>query len=83
MPSQGPKQSRMCLAYINLVLFDFSDVEAFSLLVSCLCHDIDHRGTTNAFQTATVIYLMLVRCSLKGHYTFYQNFIDDRIDVDK
>jgi len=27
-----------------------TDLEAFSLLVACLCHDIDHRGTTNAFQ---------------------------------
>uniref|UniRef100_A0AC34F6I7 Phosphodiesterase n=1 Tax=Panagrolaimus sp. ES5 TaxID=591445 RepID=A0AC34F6I7_9BILA len=27
-----------------------TDLERFSLLVACLCHDIDHRGTTNAFQ---------------------------------
>lgn len=24
-----------------------------TLIVSCLCHDIDHRGTTNAFQLQT------------------------------
>ncbi|XP_052794219.1 cGMP-dependent 3',5'-cyclic phosphodiesterase-like isoform X4 [Mya arenaria] len=28
------------------------DIEIFSLFVSCLCHDIDHRGTNNHFQTA-------------------------------
>uniref|UniRef100_A0A914W7T9 Phosphodiesterase n=1 Tax=Plectus sambesii TaxID=2011161 RepID=A0A914W7T9_9BILA len=27
-----------------------TDLERLSLLVACLCHDIDHRGTTNAFQ---------------------------------
>uniref|UniRef100_A0A1I8AZ50 Phosphodiesterase n=1 Tax=Meloidogyne hapla TaxID=6305 RepID=A0A1I8AZ50_MELHA len=26
------------------------ELERFGLLVACLCHDIDHRGTTNAFQ---------------------------------
>lgn len=26
-------------------------LEALVFLVSCLCHDIDHRGTNNAFQT--------------------------------
>ena len=28
----------------------FTDVEVFALLVGSLCHDIDHRGTTNQFQ---------------------------------
>uniref|UniRef100_A0A0N4ZI80 Phosphodiesterase n=1 Tax=Parastrongyloides trichosuri TaxID=131310 RepID=A0A0N4ZI80_PARTI len=27
-----------------------TDLQRLSLLVACLCHDIDHRGTTNAFQ---------------------------------
>ncbi|KAI6176683.1 hypothetical protein M3Y97_00825500 [Aphelenchoides bicaudatus] len=26
------------------------DLERLSLLTACLCHDIDHRGTTNSFQ---------------------------------
>ncbi|XP_050417227.1 cGMP-dependent 3',5'-cyclic phosphodiesterase isoform X1 [Patella vulgata] len=26
------------------------DIQVFALFVSCLCHDIDHRGTTNSFQ---------------------------------
>ncbi|XP_028390935.1 cGMP-specific 3',5'-cyclic phosphodiesterase-like isoform X2 [Dendronephthya gigantea] len=29
----------------------FSDLEAFALLVACLCHDLDHRGTNNTFQS--------------------------------
>lgn len=27
-----------------------TELDALSLIISCLCHDIDHRGTTNAFQ---------------------------------
>ncbi|XP_046438368.1 cGMP-dependent 3',5'-cyclic phosphodiesterase-like [Daphnia pulex] len=30
-----------------------TDLEALALLVSSLCHDIDHRGTTNSFQLAS------------------------------
>ncbi|XP_043206376.1 dual 3',5'-cyclic-AMP and -GMP phosphodiesterase 11-like, partial [Amphibalanus amphitrite] len=26
------------------------DLECFGLLIACLCHDLDHRGTTNSFQ---------------------------------
>eukprot|EP00795_Rhopilema_esculentum_P000240 gene240-9880_t len=29
------------------------DIECFVLFVSCLCHDLDHRGTTNSFQVAS------------------------------
>ncbi|CAD5215262.1 unnamed protein product [Bursaphelenchus okinawaensis] len=38
------------LCRINKVKESLSDLERLSLLVACLCHDIDHRGTTNAFQ---------------------------------
>lgn len=42
------------LLYKNTnVLKHLDDVEALSLFVSCLCHDIDHRGTTNSFQVAS------------------------------
>ena len=27
------------------------DLEVFGLLVACLCHDLDHRGTNNSYQT--------------------------------
>ncbi len=26
-------------------------LEMFALIVACLCHDLDHRGTNNAFQS--------------------------------
>ena len=37
-----------------LLHYIFSDVEAFILFVSCLGHDIDHRGTTNSYQKVSV-----------------------------
>jgi dual 3',5'-cyclic-AMP and -GMP phosphodiesterase 11 len=37
----------------------FSDVEVFALLVGSLCHDIDHRGTTNQFQKLLVPLIVL------------------------
>ena len=27
-----------------------SKLEQFALLIACFCHDLDHRGTNNAFQ---------------------------------
>lgn len=27
-----------------------TDTETLALMVGCLCHDLDHRGTNNAFQ---------------------------------
>lgn len=31
----------------------FRDIEVFALFVASLCHDIDHRGTTNSYQVAS------------------------------
>lgn len=31
----------------------FRDLEGLVLLTSAVCHDLDHRGTTNSFQMAT------------------------------
>ncbi|XP_070544781.1 dual 3',5'-cyclic-AMP and -GMP phosphodiesterase 11-like isoform X2 [Ptychodera flava] len=28
----------------------FGDLEALALLIACLCHDLDHRGTNNSFE---------------------------------
>ncbi|KHJ90379.1 3'5'-cyclic nucleotide phosphodiesterase [Oesophagostomum dentatum] len=32
------------------VLHGLHELERLALLIACLCHDIDHRGTTNTFQ---------------------------------
>lgn len=49
------------------------DLEIFGLLVACLCHDLDHRGTNNAFQTKTDSPLaILYSTSTMEHHHFDQ-----------
>ncbi|XP_078492494.1 dual 3',5'-cyclic-AMP and -GMP phosphodiesterase 11-like isoform X1 [Ciona intestinalis] len=43
-------QSCFCMIKTGGLDSIFSDYEKLSLLVSCLSHDLDHRGTNNAFQ---------------------------------
>ncbi|XP_069496347.1 cGMP-dependent 3',5'-cyclic phosphodiesterase isoform X1 [Ambystoma mexicanum] len=47
--------SHFCyLLYKNLELSKYlEDIEIFALFVSCMCHDLDHRGTNNSFQVAS------------------------------
>ncbi|XP_048838063.1 cGMP-dependent 3',5'-cyclic phosphodiesterase isoform X1 [Brienomyrus brachyistius] len=47
--------SHFCyLLYKNLELANYlEDIEIFALFVSCMCHDLDHRGTNNSFQVAS------------------------------
>ncbi|XP_022096548.1 cGMP-specific 3',5'-cyclic phosphodiesterase-like isoform X3 [Acanthaster planci] len=48
-----------------------SDLESFALLVACLCHDLDHRGTNNAFQLKTASALsQLYSTSTMEHHHF-------------
>ena len=35
------------------------ELECLALLVGCLCHDLDHRGTNNQFQIKWVIVYVL------------------------
>ena len=37
-----------------------SSSECLALLVGCLCHDLDHRGTNNEFQMKYVLSNCLV-----------------------
>ncbi|XP_033757237.1 cGMP-specific 3',5'-cyclic phosphodiesterase-like isoform X5 [Pecten maximus] len=49
----------------------FKDIEVLTLLVGCLCHDLDHRGTNNAFQVKVVSPLaMLYSTSVMEHHHF-------------
>jgi hypothetical protein len=38
----------------------FSDLEVLGMFVGCLCHDLDHRGTNNAFQEKYECYTQFV-----------------------
>ncbi|XP_026686318.1 dual 3',5'-cyclic-AMP and -GMP phosphodiesterase 11-like [Diaphorina citri] len=37
----------------------FGEIECLALLIACLCHDLDHRGTNNSFQ---INYLHFDQC---------------------
>lgn len=50
-----------------------TDLEILGLLVACLCHDLDHRGTNNSFQTKTTSPLaILYTTSTMEHHHFDQ-----------
>lgn len=37
----------------------FGEIECLALIIGCLCHDLDHRGTNNSFQIKYVFVLKL------------------------
>ena len=48
-------------------------LQIFGLLVACLCHDLDHRGTNNAFQSKVESPLaILYSTSTMEHHHFDQ-----------
>ena len=51
----------------------FFQVECLSLLIACLCHDLDHRGTNNSFQIKSSSSLaQLYSTSTMEHHHFDQ-----------
>ena len=54
-------------------LFLLCIFQIFGLLVACLCHDLDHRGTNNAFQSKVESPLaILYSTSTMEHHHFDQ-----------
>ncbi|XP_057313858.1 dual 3',5'-cyclic-AMP and -GMP phosphodiesterase 11-like isoform X2 [Hydractinia symbiolongicarpus] len=50
---------------------NFTDEEKLALLVGCLCHDLDHRGTNNTFQVKSASPLaQLYGTSVMEHHHF-------------
>ncbi|XP_052771551.1 dual 3',5'-cyclic-AMP and -GMP phosphodiesterase 11-like isoform X2 [Mya arenaria] len=50
-----------------------NDMEVFALIVGCLCHDLDHRGTNNQFQIKAMSPLAeLYSTSTMEHHHFDQ-----------
>ncbi|XP_050407137.1 dual 3',5'-cyclic-AMP and -GMP phosphodiesterase 11A isoform X2 [Patella vulgata] len=49
----------------------FNDKEILALIVACLCHDLDHRGTNNAFQqksSSPLAQLYGTKATLEHHH---------------
>ncbi|XP_041367217.1 cGMP-specific 3',5'-cyclic phosphodiesterase-like [Gigantopelta aegis] len=53
-------QSAFSMLYTGKLVRQFDDLEVFAFLVACLCHDLDHRGTNNAFQVKVESALALL-----------------------
>ncbi|XP_049803168.1 dual 3',5'-cyclic-AMP and -GMP phosphodiesterase 11-like isoform X2 [Schistocerca nitens] len=51
----------------------FGEIECLSLIIACLCHDLDHRGTNNTFQIkASSPLAQLYSTSTMEHHHFDQ-----------
>ncbi|XP_076275269.1 phosphodiesterase 11 isoform X2 [Rhynchophorus ferrugineus] len=51
----------------------FGEIECLALLIACLCHDLDHRGTNNSFQIkASSPLAQLYSTSTMEHHHFDQ-----------
>ncbi|KAK9505337.1 hypothetical protein O3M35_009418 [Rhynocoris fuscipes] len=51
----------------------FGDIECLALMIACLCHDLDHRGTNNSFQIkASSPLAQLYSTSTMEHHHFDQ-----------
>ncbi|XP_041055954.1 cGMP-dependent 3',5'-cyclic phosphodiesterase isoform X3 [Carcharodon carcharias] len=70
------------LLFKNLPLHDFlADMEILALFVSCMCHDLDHRGTTNSFQVASKSVLAALYSSEGSVMEDYQRMLDMIRDI--
>ncbi|XP_060580417.1 cGMP-specific 3',5'-cyclic phosphodiesterase-like isoform X2 [Ruditapes philippinarum] len=64
-------QTMFTMLFTGRLLPVFSELEILAMLVACLCHDLDHRGTNNAFQVKVVSPLaMLYSTSVMEHHHF-------------
>lgn len=62
------QNTNICLA--------LGELETLALIVACLCHDLDHRGTNNSFQIKTSSPLaQLYSTSTLEHHHFDQSLM--------
>ncbi|GFR65885.1 phosphodiesterase [Elysia marginata] len=66
-------QTMYCMLKAGQMNNILTDVECLALMVGCLCHDLDHRGTNNQFQQKTMSPLAeLYGTSTMEHHHFDQ-----------
>ncbi|XP_046569896.1 cGMP-specific 3',5'-cyclic phosphodiesterase-like [Haliotis rubra] len=64
-------QSMFTIMFTGNLAKAFDDIEIFAVLAACLCHDLDHRGTNNAFQVKAASPLAtLYSTSVMEHHHF-------------
>lgn len=66
-------QTMFVMLYEAKLQVNFDKLESFALVVACLCHDLDHRGTNNTFQSKSDSPLaLLYGTSTMEHHHFDQ-----------
>ncbi|PVD37899.1 hypothetical protein C0Q70_00501 [Pomacea canaliculata] len=66
-------QTMFCMLKTGQMANILGDMERLALMVGCLCHDLDHRGTNNQFQLKTMSPLAeLYSTSTMEHHHFDQ-----------
>ena len=67
------------VAHFSFLLYEncdhlslLSDLEKLAFFISCLCHDIDHRGTNNAFQISSVRSRTYILIKLLSNLFFFK-----------
>jgi len=53
----------------------FGEIECLALIIGCLCHDLDHRGTNNSFQ---IKFEFRKRVCLSAHWRCYRQTLERR-----
>ncbi|XP_030256000.1 cone cGMP-specific 3',5'-cyclic phosphodiesterase subunit alpha' isoform X3 [Sparus aurata] len=64
-----------CLLQTGKLRKYYSDLDAFAMVAAAFCHDIDHRGTNNLYQTKQVKIFSYFLCVVEVLYILPRQFI--------
>ncbi|XP_063077072.1 cone cGMP-specific 3',5'-cyclic phosphodiesterase subunit alpha' [Engraulis encrasicolus] len=78
-------QTMFCLLQTGKLRKYYTDLEAFAMVAAAFCHDIDHRGTNNLYQTKSASPLARLHTSsiLERHHLEYSKNLmaDDTVNI--
>ncbi|XP_076155130.1 cone cGMP-specific 3',5'-cyclic phosphodiesterase subunit alpha' [Alosa pseudoharengus] len=78
-------QTMFCLLQTGKLRKYYTDLEAFAMVAAAFCHDIDHRGTNNLYQTKSASPLARLHTSsiLERHHLEYSKTLmaDDTVNI--
>ncbi|KAL2078224.1 hypothetical protein ACEWY4_025909 [Coilia grayii] len=78
-------QTMFCLLQTGKLRKYYSDLEAFAMVAAAFCHDIDHRGTNNLYQTKSASPLARLHASsiLERHHLEYSKNLmaDETVNI--
>ncbi|KAF7705139.1 cone cGMP-specific 3',5'-cyclic phosphodiesterase subunit alpha' [Silurus meridionalis] len=78
-------QTMFCLLQTGKLRKYYSDLDAFAMVAAAFCHDIDHRGTNNLYQTKSASPLARLHGSsiLERHHLEYSKTLmaDENLNI--